>query len=70
MTARVLVCCDGTPAIRPTITTGRCRAFLPTRATLPDRARELAHAQGWTGGPGHDLCPACSREYRLHGEKR
>lgn len=61
MTARILICCDGTPAERPTIATGRCRAFLPSRAGTPLDALVEAILAGWSRRGPYHLCPGCTR---------
>jgi hypothetical protein len=62
MTLRMAVACDGTPAERPDMALGRCRAFIPTVDVRGSWALMEARKAGWTLKPtGGDLCPACSR---------
>lgn len=56
MTARVSLSCDGTWG-----DTFPCRAAYPSRSLSPVTAREMAEREGWSGGPGRDLCPAHTR---------
>jgi hypothetical protein len=66
MTTRLLVCCDGTPEVRPTITLGRCRGFLPLRHTDGVHMDELRTA-GWSRpSTGRHLCPACTHAAEQH----
>lgn len=61
MTALLVVCCNGTPAVRPTIPLGRCRAFLTLRSTDGVRMYEL-RAAGWSrSAPNTHLCQDCTR---------
>lgn len=60
MTVRLLVGCDGTPADRPGMALGSCRAYLPTRATALLGARIAAAGAGWSHVDGRDLCPSCT----------
>lgn len=53
MTARIVISCNGVwhrdfP----------CRGAYISRTLSPDEAREQAHREGWSGGPGRDLCHA------------
>jgi hypothetical protein len=61
VTARLLICCDGTPADRPGMTLERCRAFIPSRSPSRFGARRQAFEAGWSWAEGRDLCPACTR---------
>lgn len=72
MTVRLIVQCDGTPAERPTIPLGTCRAFYPTRVDVwsKDHRRDTfreAGDHGWTvdRDDARDLCPSCTRSAAL-----
>lgn len=61
MTLRVLVTCDGTPADRPSIPLGQCRAFLPLPMLAPAELAAAANAAGYRAIGGRHLCPSCVR---------
>ena len=61
MSLTMVVRCDGTPDIRPTLPIGQCRAAYPARATDPAEAVDEAVARGWRRHRGEHLCPSCSR---------
>lgn len=61
MTVALIIRCDGTPAIRPTIPLGQCRAAYPARSLEPVAALTEAHERGWSSPGDKDLCPSCSR---------
>ena len=61
MTATIVIRCDGTPADRPSIPLGQCRAALPTHQTRAVDGLDEALRHGWTVVDGRDLCPSCTR---------
>jgi hypothetical protein len=63
MSVAVLLSCDGTPAVRPSIPLERCRAFL-TLPINPAEAADKANAAGWLKSPAGALCPGCARAYQ------
>jgi hypothetical protein len=61
VTAHLVVCCDGTPTVRPTIPLGRCRAFLAQRSSDGVHMDEL-RAAGWSRiAVDTHLCHDCTR---------
>lgn len=57
----LMVRCDGTPEIRPTIPLGRCRAAYPAKAVEPVEALAEAQEHGWKSHGDKELCPSCAR---------
>lgn len=61
MTIALIIRCDGTPAIRPTISLGQCRAAYPAEATDPEEALAEAYEHDWEPFGEEHLCPSCAR---------
>lgn len=64
MTLALIIRCDGTPEVRPTIPLGRCRAAYPARATELFEALAEAREYGWEVRGTLHYCPSCGRYLR------
>lgn len=60
MSLVLVVSCDGTPADRPSIVLGQCRASFPTQQSLRRVAVAAAVAKGWSVDGWRHLCPSCT----------